>query len=267
MRRPAAFTMGLYLLADLCLGQQRNILINGGFETGLMCYSTNIWSQTGDPYTADYQFLMSSDAHSGSYSLGINCVAGSDCLKAAITSDLIQTPPGQSYKLNLYSKCPAGRLAAVYIPGTAGGDTFQYVTCNDAWAPNQINFTVAPAATSFFFYVYNYDTSTFLVDDIVLTYADGTVPQSQVLHPGTRNVAISGQTVKVDGAPYFALGFFDVRYEDLSLAAAAGANTVNGLGINMAASCFNTWNENYLDRAYDLGLNFVPASTTTARLA
>src|SRR5580704_604708 len=117
MRRPTAILMGLYLVADLSLGQGQNILNNGGFETGLMCYSTAVWSQTGQDYKGDYQFLLSNDSHSGAYSLEIDC-AGPDCLKAAIISDRIQTPPGQSYKLNLYTKCPAGRLAAVYVPGT-----------------------------------------------------------------------------------------------------------------------------------------------------
>jgi hypothetical protein len=255
MHRPTAILMGLFLMTDLAVGQQQNILNNGGFESGLMCYSTYIWSQTGLDFKGDYQFLTSSDSHSGSYSIEINC-AGPDCLKAAIISDRIQTPPGQSYKLNLYAKCPTGRSAAVYVPGTLGGDTFQYLTCNDAWAPNQIGFTAGPTATDFFYYIFNRDTSWLRIDDVVLTYADGTVPQQPVLHTGTRNVTISGQTVQVDGAPYFALGFFDVGYDDLPLAAAAGANTVNGLGVNMAANCFNTWRESYLDRAYDLGLNF-----------
>ncbi len=100
----------------------------------------------------------------------------------------------------------------------------------------------------------------------MLTYADGTVPQQQVLHPGTRNVSIAGQNLQVDGAPYFALGFFDVEYDDLPLAIAAGANTVDGLEISMSARCFNDWRESYLDRMYDLGLNFVPNSSSTAEL-
>src|SRR5262252_6025790 len=170
MRRATAIVTGLYLMADLCVGQ--NILNNGGFESGLMCYSEYIWSTTGQDYLGDYQFRISNDAHSGANSLEINC-AGPDCLKAAIFSDRIQTPPGQSYKLNLYTKCPAGRLVAAYIPGTAGGDTFQYLTCNDAWAPNQVNFTAGPSATDFFFYLYNRDTSWVRFDDVVLTYADG----------------------------------------------------------------------------------------------
>lgn len=229
MRRPAASLVGLCLLAGLSVAQQQNILNNGGFESGLMCYSTYIWSQTGQDYKGDYQFLISNDAHSGANSLEIRC-AGPDCLKAAITSDKIQTPPGQAYRLSLYSKCPAGRSSAVYIPGTQGGDTFQYVTCNGDWAPNQITFVVGASATDFIFYVYNRDVDWLRIDDMVLTRTDGTVPQQPVLHAGTREVRISGQTVLVDGAPYFAMGFFDVGYDDLPLAAAAGANTVNGLG-------------------------------------
>jgi hypothetical protein len=80
-------------------------------------------------------------------------------------------------------------------------------------------------------------------------------------------VEISNQTVRVDGAPYLALGFFDVNYADLPQMAALGANTVFGLGGDQNAGCYNTPLEGYLDRAYDLGLNFVPDSSTTARLA
>ncbi len=70
----------------------------------------------------------------------------------------------------------------------------------------------------------------------------------------------------VDGAPYLALGFFDVGYDDLQLAADNGANTVSALGASPAADCFCTRQKSYLDRAYELGLGFVPDSSTTARL-
>src|SRR5260370_743665 len=164
MRRVTAILMGLYLMADLSVGQVQNILNNGGFETGLMCYSDWAWSQTSNGFNSNYQCRLSSD-------------------------------------------------------------------------------------------------------DVVLTYADGSVPSQPVLHDGTRNVTISGQTMRVDGAPYFARGFFDVGYDDLPLAAAAGANTVNASGgvVNVAANCFNTARQSYLDRAYELGLNFTPDSTSTAR--
>src|SRR5215471_7084943 len=141
MHRAGASVIGLCLLADLSVGQEQNILSNGDFESGLMCYSNYIWSVAGQDFKGDYQFLISNDAHSGANSLEIRC-NGPDCLKAAIWSDKIQTPPGQAYQLSLYTKCPTGTLSAVYIPGTQGGDTFQYVTCNDTWAPNVINFVV-----------------------------------------------------------------------------------------------------------------------------
>ena len=80
-------------------------------------------------------------------------------------------------------------------------------------------------------------------------------------------VGISGQALTVDGAPYLALGFFDVGYGDLAAAAATGANTVQALEGAAGAGCFNTAAQpNYLDRAYDLGLGFVSESSTTARL-
>ncbi|HUS08691.1 MAG TPA: DUF2341 domain-containing protein, partial [Bryobacteraceae bacterium] len=264
MNRQLSVLLGLCLIADCLLGQQQ-ILNNGDFEKGMMCYSTAVWSTTGQPFQGDYSFLLSTDSHSGSNSLEIRCT-GADCFKAAIISDRIQTPPSQAYKLKLHTKCPAGRSAAVYIPDTLGGDTFQYVTCNDAWSPNEIAFTSGAAATDLLLFVYNRDVEWLRIDDMVLTYADGTVPQQPVLHPGSRNVTTSGQTLLVDGAPYFARGFFDVSYQDLPKVAALGANTLNGLQMNMSASCFNTARMDYLDRAYELGLNFMPDSSSTARL-
>ena len=53
---------------------------------------------------------------------------------------------------------------------------------------------------------------------------------------------------------------------DLAQVAAMGANTIFGLGPYPNAACFNTTQEGYLDQAYDLGLNFVPDSSSTARL-
>jgi len=269
MRRSIAILIGLYFTVTPSVCQEQNILNNGGFETGLMCYSRGLWSKTGKDFKGDYKFLLSNDAHSGKYSLEINC-AGPDCLKAAIISDRIPTTPGQAYKLSLYAKCPAGKSAAVYVPGTQGGDTYRPLTCNDTWAPNQISFTSGPSANNFFFYVYNMDVAWVRVDDVALSLAgpeNRKKPQQVVRHPGVRNVKISGQTVQIDGAPYFARGFFDVGYNDLPLAAATGSNAVNSVYLNMAASCFNSQGEeDYLDRAYDLGLNFVPNSATTAGL-
>lgn len=254
-----------HLLVVLAWGQTLNILNNGNFETGLMCYSNWIWSATGQDFLGDYKFLLSTDAHSGSYSAEIRCV-GTDCSRAGIYSDKIQTPPSQSYKLSVYSKCPAGQSAFARIPFTTVGDYYKPLTCNGNWAPNEVFFTIPADVTQFWFYLFDYGSSWLRVDDVVLTYADGTVPQTPVLHAGNRNVRISGQNLLVDSKPYLALGFFDVGYNDLSQAAATGANTVNGININASANCFNTYRQSYLDRAYELGLNFVPNSSSTARL-
>jgi hypothetical protein len=244
-----------------------NILNNGGFETGLMCYTNWVWSETGQDYVGDYKFALSNDAHSGAYSLEMSCAAGADCEKAAIDSDNIFTPPGQTYTLSLYSKCPVGQWSLVYIPGMANGDFSAYLTCNGNWAFNTMNFTTGSSATQFHFAIYAYDVGSVQVDDIVLTYANGTVPQQTVLHPGVRNVGVSGQTLTVDGEPYMALGFFEVPYEDLAAVAATGANTVQALGGTAGAGCFNTAAQpSYLDRAYELGLGLLPESSTTARL-
>ena len=244
-----------------------NILKNGGFESGLMCYTNWVWSETGQDYVGDYKFALSSDAHSGAYSIEMSCAAGADCAKAAIDSDSIFTPPGQTYTLSLYSKCPVGQYSLVYIPGMANGDFAQWLTCNGNWAFNTMTFTTGPSATAFTFAVYAYGVGSVRVDDIVLTYPNGTVPQQTVLHPGVRNVGISGQALTVDGAPYLALGFFEVGYGDLAAVAATGANTVQALGGTAGAGCFNTAAQpSYLDRAYELGLGLLPESTTTARL-
>src|SRR5260370_35098061 len=100
MRRVTAILMGLYLMADLSVGQVQNILNNGGFETGLMCYSDWAWSQTSNDFNSNYQFRLSSDSHSGSNSLEINC-GGPDCLKAAIIFEPIKPPAGPDHKSSL----------------------------------------------------------------------------------------------------------------------------------------------------------------------
>ena len=267
MSRAIILVLCLCLTVIPSVAVELNILKNGGFETGLMCYTNWVWSNTGQDYVGDYKFALSSDAHSGAYSIEMSCAAGADCEKAAISSDSIFTPPGQTYTLSLYSKCPAGQLSLVYIPGTASGDFFGFLTCNGTWAFNTMTFTTGPSATDFHFAVYAYGAGWVRVDDVVLTYSNGTVPQQTVLHPGVRNVGVSGQSLTVDGAPYLALGFFDVGYGDLAAAAATGANTVQAIQGTTGAGCFNTAAQpNYLDRAYELGLGLLPESSTTAQL-
>lgn len=249
---------------------QNNILNNGGFETGLMCYSEWMYSETGIPFVGDYQFLLSGDAHSGSHSFEINC-AGTDCGYAQVASDTIPAPANQSYRVSIYAKCPPNVLAELAVPNLLG----LVFTCDGNWDLNQATFQTGPAASYLNLIIRKYDnalgtfdpaTSWLLVDDVSLTFGDGTAPQHTVLHPGVRNVGVSGQNVTVDGSPFLSLGFFDVGYNDLANVAATGANTINGLPSYNAADCFNTGQISYLDRMYELGLNFFPDSSTTARL-
>jgi len=252
------FLVGLllaFLFVDSAAVAQNNILKNGGFEQGLMCYSEYENSGTGD-----YQFLLSPDSHSGNYSAEITCT-GTNCSSAYLISNFIPAPASQNYTLSMYTKCAAGAYATVYIPGLVSRE----VTCNSAWSLNQYSFTTGATAGSLYFYVILYGIATVQVDDVVLTYGDGTVPASTTLHAGARNVSISGQNVMVDGGPYLALGFYDVGYYDLARVAATGANTINGYDLQNSSDCFNTGQKSYLDQAYELGLNFLPDSTTTAR--
>ncbi len=238
---------------------QNNILKNGGFETGLMCYAEYENGGTGD-----YRFLLSTDAHSGTYSAEITCV-GTNCSRAYIYSNFLPAPASQSYSLSLYSKCATGVQGLLYVPGTANGDVSSGLACNGGWSLNQIAFTTLPTAGYVFFYIFLDGVATLQVDDVVLTYGDGTVPQSTTLHAGTRNVSVAGQNVMVDGAPYLSLGFYDVGYYDLARVASTGANTINGYFQLTSTDCFNTGQKSFLDQAYELGLNFLPDSSYTAR--
>ena len=248
-----------------------NILVNGGFETGLECYADWVWSTTGKNYKGDYDFYLSSHAHSGSYALEIRC-NGTDCGnggpnggKAALYTEPIPTAGGQAYTLGVYIECAAaGGSGFVYVPGTAAGDVTKAVTCDGSWHQTTLDFTTAAAATSFTFYVYSNDTASLFVDDATLTYADGTVPPQTVKHAGTREVAVAVDHLVVDGQPYLALGFYSVPYDQLAAAADAGANTVIDMG--SAGDCFATAQGSFLDRAYELGLAVLPDSTFTARL-
>ena len=266
MNRSLVYFLLVVLVIAFPTLAQNNILNNGGFENGLMCYTDWMWSLTGIDFKGDYKFSLSNDAHSGAYSLEINC-AGTDCAKAAIISNLIPAPANQSYRISLYAKCPAGVIATVYIPGMANGDVTGFLTCDGNWDLNQFTFQTGISAGYLYYYIFNYSLSWLRVDDVVLTYGDGTAPQHTVVHPGVRNVSISGQNVMVDGAPFLSLGFFDVGYNDLGKVAATGANTINALPTYNATDCFNTGQTSYLDRVYELGLNFFPDSSSTARLS
>lgn len=244
----------------------QNILNNGGFETGLTCYDFWTWSSTGIDFKGDYRFTLTTDSHSGNYAMQIACIpGGTDCVRSAIISESIPTIASRQYTITAWAKCPAGGNAQVYVADSTAGVKSAPLVCNGNWASSSMTFQVSSTASSFWFYLLNYGHQTLLLDDVVLTYADGTAPSRVSLYPGIRPVSISGQKVLVDGSPYLALGFFDVPLNDIPQAKAAGANTVHGAG-GHAADCFNFGSKSYLDTIYEAGMNFVPDSTWTAKL-
>jgi hypothetical protein len=254
------------LLALIGIAPAQNILINSGFEFGLMCFNTVISSNTGVFGAGDYRVLLSPDAHSGNYSIEISC-DGSDCSRGGVFSDRIPTAGSTNYNLAVYTKCASGPLGAIYVPNTATGDIFRTLDCTGDWNQTTISFQTPPSAQDFYFVLFSYGPGFVRFDDMLLTYADGTIPPAGPLHPGSRNVSVSSQGVNVDGAPYMALGFFNVNYGDLAQVASTGANAIFGLNINStSAFCSNTTQTGFLDRAYELGLNFVPDASSTTRL-
>jgi hypothetical protein len=247
-----------------------NILNNPGFETGLQCYQNWVWSKScpSCDYQGTYDFFLSRDAHSGNYSLEIRCT-GSDCGlpgKAAISSNEIYSPNSKAYTLQVYAKCPSDGSGWIYLPSTSQGESIQELVCNGAWNLNEVTFSSPSSGNAISYAVYNTGTTSLFIDDVRLTYADGTVPVTPIQNLGHRNSRIQNNLVYVDDKPYLALGFFNVPYNDLDAAAAQGTNTVTALGDIPAAACFSTAQTSYLDEAYRLGINVVPDSTFTARL-
>jgi hypothetical protein len=264
MRSLVARLSLLLTIANSAAFAQNNILNNGGFETGTMCYAHWIWGK--EDWAGDYKFGLSTDAHSGEYSAEIAC-RGSDCNKAAIFSDKMPVHPGQTYMLSAYAKCPGRTHSFMHVPGTTEGDVSVDLKCDNKWNLAKLIFTTSANANYAFYYFFNADKSWLRVDDVLLTFAHGIAPQYQPLDAGQRDVKIAGQNVLVDGAPFLSLGFFDVGYNDLGRVAESGANTINGgVGEHSAADCFNTGQKSYLDQIYELGMNFIPGSSTAARL-
>src|SRR5207253_3426410 len=109
---------------------------NGDFSYGLQCYGDWVWSKTGQDYVGDFNFYLSTDARSAPWSLEIRC-NGPDCLKAAIISGSIPVVPGQTYKLQVFTKCATGGSGFVYVPGMVGGDVAKNVTCDGNWNSSQ----------------------------------------------------------------------------------------------------------------------------------
>ncbi len=238
-----------------------NMLNNGGFEYGMMCYGRWMWSNTGQEYRGDYTFALSTDAHSGSYALEIACHGG-DCLKAAVWSYPIAVEAGRRYALSLFSKCPPASHAYVYI-ADASPEIFHDLKCTGGWEDNQLTLRVGSSNSEISIAIYNADVHDLTLDDITLTLSNGSVPRQTILHSGTRSVSLRDGAVNVDGSPYLALGFFDVPFADLAAAAATGANTLTSLSYD-TTDCFNTYRPKYPDAAHELGLSVVPEANAAA---
>jgi hypothetical protein len=157
----------------------QNILNNGGFETGLMCY--NFWtnSVTGVDFAGDFQFTLSTDSHSGNYSFQIACKpGGTDCARAYLYTQSIPAIPSQNYTVSVWVKCPAGGGGwfSVSDGATVGGLAANMLACNTDWTFNTMNFQTSSTATTYIVYLLNYNPQPLLIDDLVVTYADGTAP-------------------------------------------------------------------------------------------
>jgi len=243
-----------------------NILVNGDFTYGLQCYGDWAWSKTGKNYKGDFDFFLSTDAHSPPYAAEIAC-KGSDCPKASIFTYDIPVNVGKKYLLKVYTKCPTGGSGYIYIPQTTMGNIYEPLSCNEHWNLSQVSFTPAVGRPTISIDIHDTSPLPLLVDDIVLTFSDGTAPTQTWIHPGRRRVSVSPTTVFVDGSPYLALGFANVPYRYYGQVAALGANTIVGFAGPLSGptmECFNT-GKSALDTAYELGLNVLPNTTGEAR--
>jgi hypothetical protein len=244
-----------------------NILVNGGFELGMMCFGEYVQPDGNN----DYGYFLSPDAHSGKYALELRCLgpscASSSNNRAFVITQAFHAPANQAYKLTAWSRCDAGADAFWYTESAAMMYLSQPLQCTGAWAQNEIHFTAKPTDGDATFYFYNHSAGSLFLDDLVLTFEDGTVPAHTVKHPGVRQVAIKPDHLEVDQKPYLALGFFNVPQDELAeVAAIPGANVVTTLGPTALADCFNTDRQPYADAARELGLDVMPDLTTTARL-
>ena len=245
--------------------EQPNILVNGDFTYGLQCYGDWAWSKTGKNGKGDFDFFLSTDAHSPPYAAEIAC-KGRDCPKAGIFTGDIPVTVGKSYLLKVYTKCPTGGSGYIYIPHTTIGNIYERLSCNENWNLSEVSFTPAVGQPTFWIFIGDPSPLPLLIDDIVLTFSDGTAPRQTWIHPGRRRVSVSPTTVSVDGSPYLALGFANVPYRYYQQVAALGANTIVGDVLSgPTTECFNM-GKSALDTAYELGLNVLPNTTSEARV-
>jgi hypothetical protein len=241
-----------------------NILTNGDFSHGQHCFGDWGWSK-------DYQFALSTDYHSPPYAAEIRCTGGS-CAKASISVADLPITPGKSYRLEAYTKCKTGGRGDIFIVSKdSTGHTFggidPAIPCNGEWNNSVLYYTPGSTAKSITFEIFSRTAVPLLIDDVVLTYSDGTVPaQNPWAHPGIRNVSVSGSTVSVDGKPYLALGFSSVPPSAFAQVAALGANTLAAPS-EINSGCYATGGKDILDQAYELGLNVLPDTSYAARAA
>jgi hypothetical protein len=239
-----------------------NILNNGGFESGLQCWGNWVWSRScpSCEYRGTYDFLLSDDAHGGQNSLEIRCV-GDDCGwpgKASISAYGIYGEAEAQYIADVWAKCRGSGF--IYLPHD---DSIHDLLCDGTWQKNTVEFT-SPGEIGIA--VYNTGTDSLFVDDLDLRRKDGSSHPIERPNSGRTQVDISGNSVRVDGKPYLAVGFFAVPYNELEEAAYLGANTIVGIGGVTASDCFSTGQGSYLEKAYSLGLHVMPDTTFTARL-
>ncbi len=243
-----------------------NILNNGGFEDGLMCYGQYEWAPNPSNVGTGYLFSLSTSAHSGSYALQMACTDVAQCgfpAKAAVEANGLLTSPNQTYNVEIWSSCEAGDNGFFYTPTVTSGSFTSAFACTGAWAKNTFTFTTDATSDAVTYSLYYAGTKTLLLDDMVITLGDGSVPVQTIKHPGDRSVHMQGSTYELDGAPFVPLGFYGIPQSALAQAKAAGANTAAWGD----PGCYNTGAERYADAAYEAGINVIAESSTTARAA
>ena len=259
------------------------ILTNGDFSKGFACYTMNpIGKNNGNAW----QFYLTEST----YSAEIYCSNGTYCDRAAIyTSPIpvdINSLSGQnmSYEVSFSYECPVTGSAQFSIETFDDSQNITYLitqglTCNGL--QNQVtNFPFTPGLnqTSMVIAFGDESSQTLTIDNVVLTYSNGTAPQQVVDYAGVRPGlgVVNGNNpvpyVTVGGSPYFALGFYNVPPSDYPAAKAAGANTLLSTeSVTPTNKCSNTTQiipgqyQDYRDWALKNGLNLIPNSMYAVR--
>ena len=270
------------LLVLVAAGQTHltNILTNGDFSKGLSCYNE---TAVGSPNYGPWLFYLSTDidlTKAGGYSAEIYCPGPTgNCSSAHIATERIPVDSGKSYKLVTTYKCGSNTTADidVYSNGMYWMTQPQALVCNGMWNSTAANPFIFSPPAGFMALLFNDQQGTdyLKVDNVKLTYSDGTVPDQTVNFAGYPRRAVVPQgssVVEVDGEPYFAMGFYDVPGSVAAFQSAQmdGANTV----VTAAApvipidKCFNTGQTaqlDYRDWAYQHHLNLLPNSIFSVR--